>query len=95
MSKHTPAPMKPDNPSAFPSPDTYHPNGQVEYGSPGMTLRDYFAGQFIIALMSNNIDPTKSHYLDNPNERRLDDWVCENAYVYADRMLLARTKEAL
>lgn len=30
---------------AFPVADTYHPNGQVQFGSYGMTLLDWFAGQ--------------------------------------------------
>jgi hypothetical protein len=32
-----------DGGPAFPVPDTYHPNGQVQFGSSGMSLRDYFA----------------------------------------------------
>lgn len=35
----------PENPPAFPTPDVYHPGGQVEYGAMGMTLRDWFAGR--------------------------------------------------
>lgn len=34
---------KDDGGSAFPISDTYYPNGQVQYGCSGMTLRDYFA----------------------------------------------------
>ena len=32
--------------------DTYHPNGQVEYGATGMSLRDWFAGQALAGLMA-------------------------------------------
>jgi hypothetical protein len=27
---------------AFPTPDVYHTNGQIQYGEVGMSLRDYF-----------------------------------------------------
>lgn len=40
----TPTTIKDGGP-AFPVPDVYHPNGQIEYGSPGMSLRAYFAGK--------------------------------------------------
>ena len=43
-----------DGGPAFPTPDVYHPNGQVQYGSNGMTLRDWFAGQALVALLGNN-----------------------------------------
>lgn len=39
-----------DGGPAFPMPDTYHANGQVEYGTTGMYLRDWFAGQALIML---------------------------------------------
>lgn len=32
-----------DGGPAFPNADTVYPNGQVQYGATGMTLRDYFA----------------------------------------------------
>ena len=34
-----------DGGPAFPSPDTVHPSGQVQYGSFGMTLRDFLASR--------------------------------------------------
>jgi hypothetical protein len=34
-----------DGGPAFPVHDVYHPNGEIEYGKPGMSLRAYFAGQ--------------------------------------------------
>lgn len=43
----------------------------------GMTLRDYFAGQALIALINRN----NIHNLE---------MVVENAYVYADAMMVER-----
>jgi len=34
-----------DGGPAFPVPDSHYPNGQVQYGCNGMSLRAYFAGQ--------------------------------------------------
>jgi hypothetical protein len=31
---------------AFPVPDSHHADGQVQYGHNGMSLRDWFAGQY-------------------------------------------------
>ena len=39
---------------AFPVADTYHPNGQVQFGSYGMTLLDWFAGQALAGLVSES-----------------------------------------
>ena len=71
---------EPENPNAFPSPDTYHPNGQVEYGAPGMSLRDWFAGQALAGLLADsNTSGTYKEFADY-------------AYQYADVMLRARQK---
>jgi hypothetical protein len=43
----------------------------------GMSLRDYFAGQALIALI-------------NKNDIRSAEMVAENAYVYADHMMSER-----
>jgi hypothetical protein len=42
-----------DGGPAFPVADLVYPNGQVELGSGGMTLRAYFAGQAVAGLMAN------------------------------------------
>ena len=36
----------------FPSPDVFHPNGQIQYGEIGLTLRDYFASQALPVIIS-------------------------------------------
>ena len=38
-----------DGGPAFPVPDTHHPDGQIQYGANGMSLRDWFAGQETLA----------------------------------------------
>ena len=41
-----------DGGPAFPVPDTHHPDGQIQYGANGMSLRDWFAGQALAGLMA-------------------------------------------
>lgn len=52
-------------------------NQEFSHNSPGMTLRDYFAGQ---ALVGRLADGTDRDYAS----------VAEEAYMYADAMLRAR-----
>jgi hypothetical protein len=59
---------------AFPQPDTYLANGQVEYGSPGMSLRDWFAGQTLSDCLFNA----------TPAD------IARNAYAIADAMIKYR-----
>jgi hypothetical protein len=40
-----------DGGPAFPVPDSHYANGQVQYGSNGMTLRDYFAAMALQGIM--------------------------------------------
>lgn len=68
-----------DGGPAFPVPDTHHANGQVQYGSNGMSLRDWFAGQ---ALSSRGM------YGANVREKE----VAAECYTIADAMLAAREK---
>ncbi len=65
--------MKPENPPAFPT----HPGWS---GAPGMTLRDWFAGQALAGMMAC---PTISgDYL----------LLAEHSYAAADAMLAERAK---
>lgn len=70
---------------AFPQPLTLDGNGQVissdQFGSGGMTLRDWFAGQ---ALQG---------YSANPNNTQSVDYDVDNAYMAADAMLRARARK--
>ena len=71
----------PNGGPAFPVPDTVHPNGQVQYGFNGMTLRDYFAAAALTGFAAStfNVEP---HNI-------LARW----SFQQADAMLAAR-KEA-
>lgn len=64
--------MSIENPLAFPNP--YYSN------VPGMTLRDYFAGQALVALVAE------------PGDLTISD-VTKDAYRIADAMLAARQKD--
>lgn len=69
---------KPDGGPAYPVPDLYIPHlEQIAYGHHGMTLRDKFAGDALIGLLT--------HYLSDSTEH-----VATLAYQYADAMLKAR-----
>lgn len=77
---------------AYPVADVYFPNGQIQLGSTGMTLRDHFAGLALQAIIAGtwtwgDIGYTpKSGFSDMMNN-------CLCAYEYADAMLEARTKQ--
>jgi hypothetical protein len=64
-----------DGGPAFPTPDTVHANGQVQYGTFGMTLRDFFAGQALTSIATEACD------MDEKAR-----W----CYRLADQMLIAR-----
>ncbi len=70
--------MKPDNPPAFPRPNTVADANAIGFkpGVPGMTLRDWFAGQALIGLIT--ISGSKG--------------AVEKAYSIADEMLKHREK---
>jgi hypothetical protein len=77
-----------DGGPAFPVPDTYHPNGQVQYGSCGMSLRDYFAGRAMQAELTG-----RSHPNSGGNPVDYAGPICERAYQLADAMLAARERK--
>jgi hypothetical protein len=67
-----------DGGPAFPVADSHHASGQVQYGSNGMTLRDYFAGQALAGRMARN-----SIYASWSD-------AAKDSYEIADAMLAAR-----
>ena len=69
-----------DGGPAFPQPDVYHPSGQIQYGTPGMSLRDWFAGQALAGMWACSVV--------RGNAREL----AETAYRNADAMIAARQK---
>ena len=74
-----------DNPSAFPTHDsapTTDPRERILQG--GMTLRDYFAGQALAMLASENGGDDGAGFYDPKT-------AAERSYAIADAMLAART----
>ena len=75
-----------NNPSAFPVSDIFDSNGcGIREGSPGMTLRDYFASKAMGAYVSRG--PPLSQVSESDIWRRA---VVQSAYEFADAMLAAR-----
>jgi hypothetical protein len=54
----------------------------------GMSLRDYFAGQALAGLLSN--DPLKSFVDDADHIHDVHGWLAKGSYEIADAMLKAR-----
>lgn len=78
-----------DGGPAFPESAVYHPDHGVQpsgafINAGGMTLRDYFAAQFLTGIaLSACADKA----------RILPEQTAEYAYLYADAMIAARGKE--
>lgn len=70
-----------DGGPAFPVPDTYLPNRQVQYGTNGMSLRDYFAAKAMAALVARRLHP------EPPGP-----FISDDAYMMADQMLASRKR---
>lgn len=81
---------KPDGGTAFPTPDVYHPNDQIQYGQNGMSLRDYFAAAALTGLFAAQIKP---HEL-SPAEKEMTpaQIFARRAYAFADGMIAERAK---
>ena len=69
---------------AFPVPDVHYPNGQIQYGCNGMTLRDYFAAEELAGIRKS------MEYL-HP-ELGVYERIASHCYKMADAMLKERTK---
>jgi len=81
-----------ENPSAFPIADVRtHDGFGIREGSPGMTLRDYFAAHavpaIIIATSAGQHQP--GGFADT---RPMHERMAEDAYLVADAMLAARSQ---
>jgi hypothetical protein len=61
---------------AFPIADVPYPNGNVQHGWNGMSLRDWFAGQALAGLLAHTGESERNRAVA--------------AYRYADAMLRAR-----
>lgn len=71
------------NPPAFPPAIAIAASGDVYHGYDGMSLRDYFAGQALPALLT----------LVSDNMENFPQFVAERTYQLADAMLAEREKE--
>ena len=76
-----------DGGPAFPVPDTYHPNGQVQYGATGMSLRDWFAGNARESDIQRH-----QRLIERSNGYTYQPSVEECKYAYAKAMIKARGK---
>ena len=74
-----------ENPAAFPLNPTNDPTPGAFCPEPGMTLRDWFAGQALIGLMSNSTHDHCPLFGDGVPFAR-------DAYIVADAMLAERAK---
>lgn len=87
------------NPPAFPIPDVRTHDGMgISEGSPGMTLRDWFAGQVIPSIVAatatGNHQPNHGSYGSRAEECSLEQLMALDAYRLADAMLAARAGDA-
>ena len=76
--------MSDDNPSAFPQADRFSPQGE-----PGMSLRDWFAGQALAGLMVRSWDDA-----DGVTPPDIFDLWARAAYRTADAMLAEGGRKA-
>lgn len=72
--------------SAFPTPDIYHPDGQVQYGELGMTLRDYFAAKALQGMITTAASPALL------GMNGAEPLIAQAAYKLADAMIAERNK---
>lgn len=72
--------MKDTDGPAFPVQAFVHPNGEVQYGDDGMTLRDYFAGQALAG------------YYSDPELAITEKSIAIGCYSVADAMIAERNK---
>ncbi len=63
---------------AFPTSVSADDSGGLNYGEPGMTLRDYFASKAMQPI-----------FQEDENDQTFEE-MAERAYAYADAMLAAR-----
>jgi len=80
-----------DGGPAFPVGDTVYPNGQIQYGFNGISMRDYFAAKAMEKLI-DGFQGDENGYLKTFNglEADHDKWVSTRAYEIADAMIVAR-----
>lgn len=63
--------------------------GNPHYHAPGMTLRDWFAGQALAGMLAySHVNPMRGNYHENCTV----EGAAGDAYRYADAMLAERSK---
>lgn len=72
-----------DGGQAFPTAVSADNNGGLIHGRPGMTLRDWFAGQALIAAIEDGFDMSASGSSETARK----------CYAIADAMLVAREQK--
>jgi hypothetical protein len=81
-----------DGGPAYPTAPEYDHDGYCwglrEYGQPGMSLRDWFAGQAVSAILTNN--PILDILTTNDKDESTRYGAARYAYEVADAMLRAR-----
>ena len=86
----------PGNPSAFPVNCANDPSPGAYPAEPGMTMRDWFAGQAVTGILANSentqagAEPTNCALSCRPEE--FSSWVAKASYLVADAMLAERAK---
>ncbi len=81
---------RPGDVPAFPVADVVHPNNQIQYGTNGMTLRDYFAAkamQGIVQHVMFDQGVEDRHVQNGGNAGDLDKFAAFLAYDMAEAML--------
>ena len=76
-----------ENPPAFPFTPTDR-SGQIAPTQPGMSLRDWFAGMALQALLQNHEAAVIADLAPKRSE-----WMAWQSYEFADAMLEQRAKE--
>jgi hypothetical protein len=83
-----------DGGPAFPMRHSVFPNGDIEYGSQGMSLRDYFAAAALQGLMGNSGGPWQADPMCGTGWCNSDaSLVALTAYDIADAMIAARERK--
>ena len=78
-----------DGGTAFPVPDSHYANGQVQYGTSGMSLRAYIAAQAMPAIIGLMTLADAAKY--NPDD--LQAAAARAACGYADKLIAELGKE--
>lgn len=79
----------PENPPAFPVSEVRIDGIGICEGSPGMTLRDWFAGQAVAGLVSNSNAMARASWLSDTDARKE---IAAKALALADAMLAERAR---